>query len=331
MKKVLVSHWLSDELVERCKEDLLLDYPAKEKGYYTSYELMSKIKDHEGLLVAETIVDKALIDAGRSLKVIASIGAGYNNINDVYAGEKGIYVINAPKSVTDATAELTVALILSVARCIVHFDKCLRSQKKVGAPIIFGEKLKVTSTLSGKVLGIVGMGRIGRDVARKVKGFGIRIVYSDIVRADKTTEEELGATFVSFEELLKISDYVSVHCPYTPDNHHLFDEKAFDLMKPNACFFNVARGQIMDESALVDALKKNKIKGAGLDVFEYEPDINEELFDMDNVVITPHVGSFVEEVRSNMAVEALTGISAIFRDEVPPNVVNLQYFKNERR
>ena len=327
MKKILISHWLSDDLTDRFKNELILDCPSMDKAYYTADELKERLSDHAGLLVAETPVDKSMIDKGKSLEVIASFGAGYNNIDDCYAAEKGIYVVNAPNSVTDATAELTVALILAVSRYIVGFDRRLRSSKEVGQPTICGGKLCLTSSLNGKTVGIVGMGRIGKDVARKLKGFNTKIVYSDVMRSDKAIEEELGATYVSFEELLSTSDFITVHCPYTPVSHHLFDKKAFGMMKPSAYFFNVARGKIMDEAALVDALKGNRIKGAGIDVFENEPYISEELFEMDNVVITPHVGSFVEEVRANMALEALTGISAVFRGEIPYNVVNQCYFK----
>ena len=195
----------------------------------------------------------------------------------------------------------------------MYFDKRLREKREVGDPIIFGKPLERASTLKGKTIGIVGFGRIGKEVARKVKAFDANIIYHDVMRADEASEEALGAKFVSFEELLQTSDYVTVHCPYLPESHHLFDEKAFGMMKQNAYFINVARGKVMDEAALIKALKSGKIKGAALDVFENEPEISEELFEMDNVVLTPHVGSFVAEVRRNMAVRSVDGYLYLFR------------------
>jgi lactate dehydrogenase-like 2-hydroxyacid dehydrogenase len=328
MQKILINQWIPDEVASRYKDRYALEYPAKEKIRYTQDEFVAKAHGCEGILVVTAPGDRRLIDAGTHLKAIANLGVGYNNIDVDYAGEKGVYAINTPTTVTHPTAELTLALIIGISRGIVYFDSYTRRVKDTSLPTFGLPITEVASTPHGKTLGIVGFGRIGKQVAKKCKAaFDMKVIYCDAVRADTAVEEEIGATMVSFEELLQTADYVSLHCPYTPENHHLMNKKAFSSMKPSAYFINAARGAIMDEAALVEALTEKRIKGAALDVYEDEPKINPALLPMENVILVPHIGTYTYEVRMQMAVEALDGITAVLEGKVPTNVVNLASFK----
>lgn len=327
MKKILINQWIPDEVARRFRDQVVLDYPTHEKNRYSYEEYKAKLPEYEGALVVTAVADKPLLEAASNLEVIANLGVGYNNIDYVFAGQRGIYVVNAPTTVTHPTAELTLALILSVTRGIVYFDRYTREVKDTSLPTFGVPISEFASSPHGKTLGIVGFGRIGKQVARKCKAaLDMDVIYYDAFRAPAEVEDEIGARMVPFEELLRTADIVSLHCPYTPENHHLMDERAFGLMKPGAYFINAARGALMDEAALVRALQSGHLKGAGLDVYEFEPKITAELLPMDNVVLAPHIGTYAYEVRMAMAVEALTGVCACLRGEVPFNVVNLEYF-----
>ncbi|NCB52682.1 MAG: hypothetical protein EOM54_12530 [Clostridia bacterium] len=325
MDKILITFWIPDEVAEVYKDKVELIYPQERvSGKYTMEQTLALLPEVEGVLLGGEPFTPDVIDKGSKLKVIGRLGVGCDAVDYIYAGKKGIPVINTPNAVTHPTAELTVSIMMSVARCIQTLDKKLRTDNKCVAPFNYETR---STGLYGKTLGIIGFGRIGKAVGEKGKGLGMKIIYSDVIPAPAEIEERLGATRVSTEELLKAADFVSVHCPYIPENHHLINEKTLAMMKPSAYLINASRGKMVDEAALVAALKKGTIKGAALDVYEFEPEINQDLIDLENVVLVPHVGTWSYDARIAMAYESLTGMCAVLRGESPFNVFNREYLK----
>ena len=262
-------------------------------------------------------VGRGVIEAGKDLKIIANYGAGYNNIDLACAKEKGVWVTNTPGVLHETTADLTWALILSAARRIVPADRYTRQNLFKG----WGSRLFLGGDVYGKTLGVVGCGEIGRAVARRAKGFSMPVLYHQRHRLPVDEEKELGAKFVSLEDLLRDSDFVTLHVPLTEETHHLIGEKEFAMMRPAAYFIHTARGKVVDDNALVDALKNNRIAGAGLDVYENEPQLAEGLMELDNVVLLPHIGSASEETRTRMALIAATNVLDALAGNPPPNLV----------
>jgi glyoxylate reductase len=246
--------------------------------------------------------------SGKNLKIISNYGAGVDNINLHLAGEMGILVTNTPDAVTEPTAELTIGLMLSVMRRISENDRKLRMQ----APLEWGIMKNLGNTLSGKMLGIIGMGKIGRSVARRALTFGMRICYFNRNKLDDVVENEFKTSLVALDELLEISDVVSIHTPLTDKTRHLIGETEFKQMKNGAFVINTARGPVIDEIAMVKALDSGKLGGAGLDVFENEPKISPELLQMDNVVLVPHIGTSTTETRINIGIVASQNIIDFF-------------------
>jgi lactate dehydrogenase-like 2-hydroxyacid dehydrogenase len=294
--------------------------PAKPLEYFSREELMERIGDATGLICfAGHPSDREMLAAGKKLKAIGNVAVGFNNIDIAAATERGIRVINTPHEVTEATAELTIALMMDIARSISRFDRDLRAARKWTSVMLFERDMLLT----GKTLGILGFGRIGRCVAKKAAlGLNMKIIYHDVVRAPIELEKEVNATFLPVEEVLKQADAVTLHMPYTPENHHFINSERLALMKPTAYLINAARGSIVSEQALIAALKTNAIRGAALDVHEKEPTISAEIAALENVVLTPHVGTNLAEVRTNMFLEMLQGVLAVLRGEIPYNVVN---------
>lgn len=258
-------------------------------------ELISKIKDFDVLVVrSATKVTREVIEAGKKLKVIARAGSGLDNIDVAAAEERGISVISAPEAPTVAVAELTLGLMLSFARKIPRADSGMKEGK-------WEKKELMGIELSGKILGIIGTGRIGRAVAERARAFGMQLLFYDIYE-DREFAERVGGRYVSLEEVLKNSDFITIHVPLLPTTRHMIGEREFQLMKPNAVFINTSRGDVLDESALVNALKSNRIMGACLDVFENEPPIDSPLLKLPNVVLTPHIGASTVEAQREAAV-----------------------------
>lgn len=262
-------------------------------------------------------VGRGVIEAGKDLKIIANYGAGYNNIDLACAKEKGVWVTNTPGVLHETTADLTWALILSAARRVVPADRYTRQNLFKG----WGARLFLGGDVYGKTLGVVGCGEIGRAVARRAKGFSMPVLYHQRHRLPVDEEKELGAKFVSLEDLLRDSDFVTLHVPLTEETHHLIGEKEFAMMRPAAYFIHTARGKVVDDNALVDALKNNRIAGAGLDVYENEPQLAEGLMELDNVVLLPHIGSASEETRTRMALIAAENVLDALAGNPPPNLV----------
>ncbi|MCX2826415.1 hydroxyacid dehydrogenase [Bacillus pseudomycoides] len=285
-------------------------------------ELAKRVKDKDALLsLLSTKVTKEVIDAASNLKIIANYGAGYDNIAYKYAAEKGVVVTNTPKVSTEATAELTFAILLAAARRIPEGDTLCRTVGFNGwAPLFF-----LGREVYGKTIGIIGLGEIGKAVAKRAKAFGMNVIYTGPNRKYET-ESELEATYVTLEELLQTADFITINCAYNPSLHHMINEEQFKMMKKTAYIINAARGPIMNELALAHALETNEIEGAALDVFEFEPKITERLKGLKNVVLTPHVGNATFETRDAMAEMAVRNILAVLEGEEPLTPVNQKEF-----
>lgn len=251
-------------------------------------------------------VDAELLDAaGPQLKVVANVAVGYNNIDVAACESRGVVATNTPRVLTEATADTAFALLLNVTRRFGEGERIIRSQ----TPWQWGMFYLLGTGIQGKTLGIVGMGQIGVAMARRARAFGMDVVYSDELALPDAVAAELGgARRVSFDELLTVSDVVTLHCPYLPATHHLMGAEQFAAMKPTAFVVNSARGPIIDEAALVEALRSGQIAGAGLDVFENEPAVHPGLLELDNVVMFPHLGSATVETRTAMAVLAAENV-----------------------
>lgn len=303
----------------------------KQKGYevvvnpedriLTKEELIKNLKDqnYDALYCLLTDkIDGEVMDAfGPQLKVIANMAVGFDNIDIAEAKKRGIIITNTPGVLTDTVAEHTFALMLAIAHRVVEADKFTRSGKYAG----WSPMLMLGNDLSGKTLGVVGLGRIGSRVAyHAVKGFDMKILYYDVSRNEKF-EKEFGAVFMPLDDLLKQSEFVSIHVPLLETTKHLINAEKLKLMKPTAYLVNTSRGPIIDEAALAFALKNNVIRGAALDVFEFEPNIIPELLTLDNVILTPHIASATEETRSKMSVLAATNIIEALEGRVPPNML----------
>ncbi|MCX6813809.1 MAG: D-glycerate dehydrogenase [Candidatus Azambacteria bacterium] len=263
-------------------------------------------------------IDAEVMDAfGPQLKIVANLAIGFDNINIEEAKKRGIMITNTPGVLTNTVAEHAFALMLAIAHRIVEADKFTRALKWQGwAPMLL-----LGNDLSGKTLGVVGLGRIGSRVAyHAVKGFDMKVVYYDVKR-NEDFEKEFSAVFMSLEDLLKQSDFISIHVPLLDLTRHLINAKNLKLMKPSAYLVNTSRGPVIDEAALAYALSNKVIKGAALDVFEFEPKITPELLQLENVILTPHIASGTEETRSKMSALAATNIIEALEGRTPPNLV----------
>lgn len=285
----------------------------------TKQELIEEVQEADGLLcLLSDTIDGEVMTASASLKIISDYAVGYDNIDIAEATRRGIMVTNTPGVLTDTTADLTWALIMSVGRRIVEADRFTRAGKfKRWMPMLF-----LGSDVHHSTLGIVGLGRIGRAVAKRAAGFEMRILYTDVERAPRKIENELRVEFVSLEGLLSSSDFVTLHVPLAPETRHLIGAKELKMMKKTAYLVNAARGPLVDERALVRALREKWIGGAALDVYENEPALTHGLAELDNVVVVPHIGSASTGTREKMAVMAATNLVAGLKGEVPPNLVN---------
>jgi glyoxylate reductase len=282
-------------------------------------EISSAINDKDGLLCMITDrVDRHLLDKAPRLKVIANFGVGYNNIDVAEASKRHIMVTNTPDVLTDATADLTFALILSVGRRVVPGDRYTRRGKfRYWAPFHF-----LGAEITGKTLGLIGMGRIGAAVARRAAGFDMPVLYHNRRRLPSETERALGVDYADMEALLSRADFVSLHVPLTQETRHLIGADQLAMMRPEAYLINTARGPVVDELALLSALQEKAIAGAGLDVYENEPNLTAGLTALENVVLLPHMGSATEGTRRAMGAIAVENMAAGLEGKQPPHCVN---------
>jgi glyoxylate reductase len=264
-----------------------------------------------------------VLTANPKLKAVSSMNITQDRIDLAAATELGIPVTNIPAIVTDATADIGFGLLLAVARNIPLGDKLFRSGVYPGSQ----SNHLAGAAVSGQTLGLVGFGRIGQAMARRGCGFGMRIVYTDPRRLPPAEEEQFGATHLGFDDLLREADFVSLHPQLSPETRHLMSDRQFALMKPTAFVVNTSRGPVIDEAALVRALKDKKIAGAGLDVYEHEPRVSPELTAMPNVVLTPHLGSAVLTLREGMAHVVVDNTIALIEGRPPVSCFNPQVLK----
>lgn len=299
-------------LKERCDVEMSSDPRPLSKE-----ELLKKLEGRDAILVSRTTIDEEICRAIKSrCMILANYGVGYNNIDVEAATKNGIYVSYNPGVVTDATADLTWTLLLSAARRIVECDQYVRSGQKDWGPMNL-----LGTQVSGKTLGIVGAGRIGMAVGQRAKGFNMKIIYNN-PEANLTFEEAVGGRFVDIDTLLRESDFVSIHVPLLTTTRYLISSKELGIMKKTAILVNTSRGPIIDEKALVEALRNRQIAGAGLDVFEREPELEPGLVDFPNVVLTPHVGTSTLDTRIKMGEGCANSIFAALDGKKPPNCVN---------
>lgn len=269
-----------------------------EKHKFTPEEFLALIPEADFIISTfDYKITREMIMAGTNLKAIINFGVGFNNVDLKAAGERNLIVTNTPLPVIEPTAEHAFTLMLAVSHRVAELDRRMRMPN---SDIEFGVMMNLGVAIYGKTLGIIGMGNIGKSVARRASACGMKILYNKRHRLTPEEEKEYNATFVEVDELLRNSDYVSLHCPYTPETHHIIDEQAFLKMKDGAILINTARGACVDEAALVRALQSRKLFGAGLDVYEFEPKLTPELYTLDNVVLSPHIGTGTIDARIEM-------------------------------
>ncbi len=288
-------------------------------GVIAKEELLEKVRDADVLICPlSTRVERAVFDAAPELKVVANLGVGVDNIDLEEANARGILVLNTPGVLTETVADLAFALMFAVARRVVELDKRLRAEGFPGWTFI---PSYLGRDVWGATLGIVGLGRIGAAVARRAKCFSMEVLYHSRTRKPEL-EAELGCRYVPLEDLLRESDFVVLCVPLTPDTRHLIGQRELSLMKHTAYLVNISRGPVVEEEALVKALKEGKLAGAALDVFEREPEVHPGLLELNNAVLTPHIGSATVDTRRRMAQMAVDGVLAALKGQRPENIVN---------
>ena len=312
MAKILVTYGVPMEGFSALSEHELVAPPPLQS--YSKAELIRQIADADAV-VACTTLDEEMIEAGKKLKLIVCYGAGYDAIDVKAATRLGVMVCNTPECVTASTAELAVALMMALAKRLPELDRLSRQ-----TPDAFGMGKRMGTSLDGQALGIVGMGRIGSRVADIGRAMGMHVLYAS--PHAKPERERLGNETVTLDELMARADFVSLHCPLTPDTRGLISRQRLALMKPTAFLINTARGAIVDDNALIDALQSRRIAGAGLDVFCDEPTIPPALLTLDNVLLSPHVGSNTVEARAQMAQAARARILDVLGGQVPQSLLN---------
>ena len=316
-KKILVMARIPVEGLNELKHQFEVIYP--ESFYFSEADLKRFIVEADGVISVFTApVRTELIQLAPKLRIISNFGVGYNNIDVDFASSKGIVVCNTPDSVTEPTAEMAMGLMIAVMRRISETDRKLRN--KTG--LKWGMMENLGSTLWGKTLGIIGMGRIGKALARRAVSSGMNIIYYNRTQLDVTDELQYKASWVTFSNLLKQSDVISLHCPLTNDTHHLIGENEISQMKGGVFIINTARGAVINERDLVKNLSNGKIGGVGLDVFEEEPGISSELLFMDNAVLTPHNATGTIDTRIMTAREASENIIRYFDGRLDIKIVN---------
>jgi lactate dehydrogenase-like 2-hydroxyacid dehydrogenase len=320
--RVLVTREISEEAVKRLKQHFVVESNQKDLPV-SPRQLLQKLKGKDGAVTLSTdIVNDEVLVKNPQLKIVCNVAVGYNNL-DVAAGTRhGVMMTNTPGVLDDTTADLTWALILSAARGLAYADRSVRARK--------WKRWRMMEYLGqdiyGKTIGICGFGRIGRGVARRAMGFNMKVLYANRSRASEAVEQEFRASYVDKQTLLRESDVVTLHLPLSTDTRHYIGAKELALMKKSAILVNVSRGPVVDEKALVRALKSGRIFGAGLDVYEHEPTLAPGLAGLSNVALTPHIGSGTIETRLKMSNMAVTNCIAGLTGQRPPNLLNPDVF-----
>jgi len=317
---VLVTKRIYPEAVELLRRRCEVDYEATDEGL-TPEELLSRARAKQALVSQLTDrLDETVIAQLEGVRVIANVAVGYDNIDGAAATRRGIMVTNTPGVLTETTADLAFALLMAAARRIVEAHKFVHS----GQWKCWTIDLLAGQDIHHQTLGIFGMGRIGQAVARRASGFSMRVLYHDSVRVPAGLERELSLEYAEPERLLRESDFVSLHVPLTPATRHLIGRRELQMMRPTAILGNTARGAVVDEAALAEALRERRIAAAGLDVFENEPHVHPLLLELDNVVLAPHIASASVATRRRMSIMAAENVIAALDGGRPPNLVNSQ-------
>lgn len=320
MSKVLIAGRIPEHALTILKDaGLDIDVYDDSQSLITKDELIKRVADKDFLITPlSTQVDSDVIDNAPNLKLIANYGAGFNNIDIDYAKSKGIPVTNTPKVSTTSTSEVTCGLIIGLSHRMMEGDTLMRHEGFSGwAPLFF-----LGHELAGKTLGIIGMGQIGQAVAKRMHAFDMKILYTQRHQLDSETEDALGATFTKFDDIIKNADVITLHLPASPTTHHLIGAEQFKQMKDSAMLINAARGPIIDEAALYDALVNHEIAGAALDVYEKEPEVADGFKALKNVVLTPHIGNATVEARDAMAEIVAKNTVSMDKGNKPNYVVN---------
>jgi glyoxylate reductase len=315
--KVLITRKILPEALEYLEDKVDYEIGSWERNL-TKQEIIKKSGDKKGILSQlMDKIDKDVMDAAPQLKIVANCAVGYNNIDTKYAQKKGILVTNTPGVLTETTADLTWALILAVSRKIPQADRFTRQKKFKGWAI----DLFLGKEVTGKRLGIIGMGRIGKAVANRAQAFQMETKYYDPKKLTSEEERLYKAKYSHLDDLLSSSDIITLHTTLNPKTHHLISAEKIDLLKEEAILVNVSRGPIVEEKALMEALENGRIWGAGLDVYEREPEIEEKLLALDNVVLLPHIGSASYETRLKMSMMAAKNLVQGLKGEAPDNLI----------
>ncbi len=322
--KLLITRQVPDEALALLRPHFDIEHYDKDTAIPRKM-LLQKIKDKDGALVILTEkVNQELLDAAPRLKCVSTYSVGFDHVDVEACTRRGVAVTNTPGVLTETTADFTWALLMASARRVVEGDKFIRAGKYVG----WDPLMLLGTDVYGKTLGIVGFGRIGQAVARRAQGFGMKVVYYDTQRIFPEVERQFGAQYLELKELLRQADFVSLHCVLDATTHHLIDEDTLALMKRSAYLINASRGPVVDEKALVAALKESKIRGAALDVYEFEPKLVPGLAKLQNVVLAPHLASASLETRTKMGTMAAQGLlDVLVKKRKPEHPVNPQVFE----
>ena len=310
--KVLVTKPIPEEGLVNLRKHCQILMSPKGGPLYTREKILDLIQEVDAVIVVGDKIDKDFLEKANQLKVISTYGVGYDNVDISAVTKRGIPVINLPEAVTESTAELAFAIMLALSRRLIEADHYVRRENDQK----WHQFLIISHELFEKKLGIIGLGRIGQAVARRARAFGMQVYYYDVVKKDTS------ARYLPFKELISSVDYLSIHVPYHKNTHHLLGKNEFQIMKKSAYLINTSRGPVISESDLTQALQEKEIAGAGLDVYENEPQVTPELTQFPNVVLTPHVGTGTIEPRIKMALKASDNIIKILRGEIPKNIIN---------
>ena len=320
---VLVTRPIMDAPLARLRERCDVTVHENEFGIPRE-ELLRVVAGREALItmLTEQVDAELLAAAGPQLRIVANHAVGFDNVNLADCTAAGVLASNTPDVLTETTADTAFALVLAAARRIGEGERLLRGR----TPWIWGPLMMLGQDVHHKTIGIVGFGRIGQAVARRARGFGMEVLYTDAVRLPAEVEAEAGAVRVELPELLERADIVSIHTNLTPETRHLFGPAEFRTMKPTAVLVNTSRGPVVDEAALAEALEAGEIFAAGLDVFEREPEVSEALLGLENVVVIPHLGSATVDTRNAMGHVAVDNVFAAIDGERPPTLLNPDAF-----
>jgi glyoxylate reductase len=325
---VLVTRRLPDPAMDRIQErcDVTL-YDGL--GAMPRDELLKGISGKRGAvtLLTDKVDDEFLDAAGPQLVIVANYAVGFDNIDVAACTRRGVLASNTPEVLTETTADLAWSLMMAAARRIAEGDRFLRRREGW----IWGPMMMLGQDVHHKTLGVVGFGRIGQALARRAKGFGMKVIYQDVYRPPAEVERELGAEYRELEDLLSEADFVSLHTNLSPETHHLINAERLKRMKPTAVLVNTSRGPIIDEAALADALRAGTIFAAGLDVFEKEPEVHSVLLELENVVVIPHLGSATVDTRIAMGLLAADNLIAALQGERPPTLINPEAWERRAR